>query len=161
MFTMFINRRVLIAKLHISAELRLPLEKRPARQDGVRRRQTAAPLLPTSKTRRVFACRAGSAAGASPEGVGVGGRGAPWRTLERGSTPSNTLLSPMYILGTPSQTLLSPMYTLGSQQRGGFREAFGDPPRCPLPQNGASRRFESRPLLSLHQIIPCLKNESL
>ena len=48
----------------------------------------------------------------------------------------------------------SPAHILDAWQRGGFREAYGDPPRCSTPWS-ASRRFRSRPLLSQAQAVAC------
>ena len=58
-------------------------------------------------------------------------------------------------LGLP-QTPTDPLGSL--KQRGGFREAFGDPPRCPLPQSACSTAFQIKQYLKNAML---LKDDSL
>ena len=50
-------------------------------------------------------------------------------TVNEISPQTASTLSPNSVSLAPP---LPPAYVLGSQQRGGFREAYGDPPRCPV-----------------------------
>ena len=86
---------------------------------------------------------------------------APQEPQEAPQSPPRAPKSPLSVSNLSSQadppTLgipYSPTHAMDSWQRGGFREAYGDPPRCSTPWS-ASRRFRSRPLLSQAQAVAC------